>query len=172
MGLLVARPTLGPDAIAKLGLRDHPPTTMLVSILEKNPPEDFQTAQRWFGAMASRIADFSNKDIQILSQLLIVPIETTSNRVDDKGKKAVRLMAPSQCYFKKDAQAQVHSKLFTFVDFGTQANQFLSACGTKHEPTVEEIAQILLENPRRFWELADSNTEKYVYAIPYSSSNT
>ncbi|KAI0083802.1 hypothetical protein BDY19DRAFT_975723 [Irpex rosettiformis] len=162
MGLLVARPTLGADVYAKLGIRDHPPTAMLVSILEKNPPEDFQTAQRWFGAMASRIADFSNKELQTLSQLLIVPIETASTKIDDKGKKAVRLMAPSQCYFKKDAQAQVHSKLFTFVDFGTQANQFLSACGTKHEPTVEEIAQILLENPRRFWALADSSTENYL----------
>ncbi|KAI0701855.1 hypothetical protein BC835DRAFT_1435271 [Cytidiella melzeri] len=156
MGLLVTRPSLGPDAINKLGIRDHPPTTMLVSLLERNPPENVQTARQWYGAMASRIADFSNKELETLSQLLIVPI------VDDKGKKTLRLMAPNQCYFKKDAQAQIYSKLFTFIDFGTQANQFLSACGTKHEPTVEEIAQILLENPHRFWELADNSTENYL----------
>lgn len=93
-----------------------------------------------------------------------------SAKVDEKRKGAVRLLAPSQCYFKKDGQAQIHSKLFTFVDFGTQANQFLSACGTKHEPTVEEIAQILLDNPHRFWELADSSTEKFVLLFYQSKS--
>ena len=93
---------------------------------------------------------------------MIVPVEIPSTKVHEKGEPTVRLLAPNQCYFKKDSQAQIHSKLFTFVDFGTQANQFLSACGTKHEPTVEEIAQILLENPHRFWELADSSTEKSV----------
>lgn len=179
MGLLITRSNLGPEAIAKLGVRDHPSIALLIQILEKSPPEDVATAKQWFGAMASRIAgsiirctlsdktdlfasDLSQKDLNMLSQLLIVPIETPPTKIDDKGKRAVRLLAPGQCYFKKDAQAQIHSKLFTFVDFGTQANQFLSACGTKHEPTVEEIAQILLENPHRFWELADSSTEKYV----------
>ena len=74
-------------------------------------------------------------------------------------------MAPKQCYFKGDSQATVHSKLFTFVDFGTRANQFLSACGTKHEPSVEELTQILLENPHRFWQLANSSSEKCVSAL-------
>lgn len=65
-------------------------------------------------------------------------------------------MAPRQCYFRgSNGGQQLHSKLFTFVDFGLPANQFLSACGTKREPTVEEVAQILLENPRRFYETAE-----------------
>jgi hypothetical protein len=45
--------------------------------------------------------------------------------------------------------------LFVFVDFGTSANSFLKACGTKGEPSVEEIVQILLKNPRAFFELAE-----------------
>lgn len=161
MGFLITS-SLTPDAISKIGIRQHPSTSILVSLLEGNPPENTQTARQWFGIMATRIADFSNKDLEKLSRLLIVPIESPLTKVDDKGGNAIRLMAPSQCYFKKDAQAQIHSKLFTFVDFGTQANQFLNACGTKHEATVEEIAQILLENPHRFWELADSSAERYV----------
>ncbi|KAI0342553.1 hypothetical protein BDW22DRAFT_1484759 [Trametopsis cervina] len=165
MGFLVTRPSLGADAINKIGVQEHPPTARLVSLLERTPPESVQIATEWFSAMATRIVDFSNKDLERLSQLLIVPIETTSLKVDDKGKQAVRLVAPSHCFFKKDAQAQVHSKLFTFVDFGKQANQFLSVCGTKHEPTVEEIAQILLENPHRFWELADSNMLSYLIEL-------
>ena len=74
------------------------------------------------------------------------------------------MLPPTQCYFRREDNTQIHSKLFNFVDFGTQANQFLSACGTKHEPTVEEIAQILLDDPRRFWELAEGR-DKYVLLL-------
>ncbi|CDO69003.1 hypothetical protein BN946_scf184834.g10 [Trametes cinnabarina] len=74
---------------------------------------------------------------------------------------AIRHLQPTQCYFKGESQAQFHSKLFTFVDFGTTANAFLSACGVKHEPSVEEVTKILLENPRRFYELAEGR-ENYL----------
>jgi Protein of unknown function (DUF3684) len=67
----------------------------------------------------------------------------------------VRWLPPRQCFFGDEPQARFHSKLFEFVDFGTAANSFLSACGTKREPSVEEIAQILLEDPRKFYELAN-----------------
>lgn len=66
-----------------------------------------------------------------------------------------RLLPPNQCYFKGESSGQFHSKLFVFVDFGTSANSFLKACGTKGEPSVEEIAQILLKDPRGFFELAE-----------------
>jgi hypothetical protein len=56
--------------------------------------------------------------------------------------------------FGTDSKGRFHSKLFTFVDFGALANAFLSACGTKHEPSVEEVAQILLADPYKFYELA------------------
>ena len=73
----------------------------------------------------------------------------------------IRHLAPTHCYSKGESKAQVHSKLFTFVDFGITANTFLSACGVKHEPSVEEIAKILLDDPRKFWALAEGR-EKYV----------
>ena len=83
-----------------------------------------------------------------LSKLAMVPTTTG-------GSEKYRLLPPSQCYFAGDSNAQFHSKLFVFIDFGSLANGFLSACGTKREPSVEEIAQILLDNPRRFYELAE-----------------
>lgn len=78
----------------------------------------------------------------------------TKSGANEKGD-SIRLLPASQCYFSGDSNEQFHSKLFVFVDFGSLANAFLSACGTKREPSVEEIAQILLSNPRRFYELAD-----------------
>lgn len=80
----------------------------------------------------------------------IVP--TLNESPDSKGP---RFLPPSQCYFKGESSGQFHSKLFVFVDFGTSGNSFLKACGTKGEPSVEEIAQILLKDPRGFFQLAE-----------------
>ena len=99
--------------------------------------------------------------MKTLAQALFVPVKVLPTGTNEKWDGRIRLLAPSQCHFNRDTNAQIHSKFFTFVDFGTQANQFLSACGTKHEPTVEEIAQILLEDPRRFYKLAEGR-DKYV----------
>lgn len=75
---------------------------------------------------------------------------------DDSPKPtSTRLSPPNQCYFKGESSGQFHSKLFVFVDFGTSANSFLKACGTKGEPSVEEIALMLLKDPRQFFQLAE-----------------
>lgn len=96
---------------------------------------------------------FTPNELHVLSQLAFVPVKAASG--------AMRHLSPTQCYFKGDSKAQFHSKLFTFVDFGTTANTFLSACGVKHEPSVEEIAKILLDSPRQFYDLAEGR-EQYV----------
>ena len=74
---------------------------------------------------------------------------------DSPNSTGPRLSPPNQCYFKGESGGQFHSKLFVFVDFGTSANSFLKACGTKGEPSVEEIALILLKDPRQFFQLAE-----------------
>jgi len=76
-------------------------------------------------------------------------------------KASVRFLQPTQCYFGRAAQDNFHSKLFTFVDFGPLANNFLMACGAKQEPSVDEIAQMLLTDPFKFYDLA-GGPNKYV----------
>jgi hypothetical protein len=66
----------------------------------------------------------------------------------------MRWMLPTQCYFGRQSKEKFHSKLFIFVDFGQAGNAFLIACGARQEPSVEELAKILLDDPRRFYELA------------------
>lgn len=100
-------------------------------------------------------------ELSKLSKLAIVP---TKSDIGEKGD-SIRLLPASQCYFSGDSNAQFHSKLFVFVDFGPLANTFLSACGTKREPSVEEIAQILLANPRRFYDLADGRDKLVRHGI-------
>jgi hypothetical protein len=100
-------------------------------------------------------ADFSDAELRALAGMPLVPTRA--------GPDApVRMLPPAQCYFLRDAaHGGVHSKLFraVSVDFGPRANAFLSACGTKEEPSVEEIASILLRNPRHFWELAEGRDQ-------------
>ncbi len=42
-------------AASKLKLKNHPPTTELVTLLETSPPEDEATARKWFEALSSRV---------------------------------------------------------------------------------------------------------------------
>ncbi|KII91548.1 hypothetical protein PLICRDRAFT_512049 [Plicaturopsis crispa FD-325 SS-3] len=151
LGFPVVQQSIREDALTKLKIREDPPTSQLVAYLERSPPKDKVEATKVFGIMAARISDFSSTELKSLSQMPIVP--TT---LQGAGKTAsTQRLSPSQCYFDGQSRAQFHSKLFVFVDFGSQANSFLSACGTKHEPSVEEIANILLANPRDFYEKAD-----------------
>lgn len=144
-GLAVVAPTLTPDIVSKLKIRQHPPSALLISLLEKTPPKSESEATEWFSILAGQISAFSQSDLNRISHFQIVPVQ-------DKG--TLKHFPPNQCFFGTDAKTTFHSKLFLFVDFGIAANSFLNACGTKQEPSIEEIVHILLSNPRKFFELA------------------
>ncbi|KAH9990216.1 hypothetical protein BJV74DRAFT_837251 [Russula compacta] len=158
LGFAIADPLLQDGATRKLKLNNHPPTSDLVTLLEKSPPGDGGTARQWFEILSGRVPDFSPAELRKLSETLFVPIMSTG----DKG--IVQRLPPTQCYFSGAGGSELHSKLFAFVDFGTRANVFLTACGTRQEPSVEEIAQILLADPRRIYELADGR-ENYLFEL-------
>ena len=48
-------PALRDGAASKLKLKNHPPTSELVTLLEKSPPGDEAMAQKWFEALSSRV---------------------------------------------------------------------------------------------------------------------
>ncbi|EJD01998.1 uncharacterized protein FOMMEDRAFT_109078 [Fomitiporia mediterranea MF3/22] len=153
-GFLVAHSDVRDDAQARLKLKQHPPLSAILPILEKSPPKDPSLARKWFETLAGRITELSPAQLKKLTQMQIVPVAQPLSAAKDVEKVQARLLAPKDCYFKREGSENLHSKLFVFVDFGTKANAFLSACGTKHEPSVEEIVQILLEDPKRFYRLA------------------
>ncbi|KAK7057384.1 hypothetical protein R3P38DRAFT_2840641 [Favolaschia claudopus] len=149
--LVFATPSTHLDAAIKLKLQQHPPTSRLVTSLETTPPNSETEARTWFSVLASRVADFSKTELGRLSQTSIVP---TRSRDSKAPADSLRWLPPTQCFFGADGKAGFHSKLFVFVDFGTAGNGFLTACGTKHSPSIEEISRMLLANPHRFYELA------------------
>ena len=94
------------------------------------------------------VVDFSPDERLELPEIPFVPVKLAGD-----GDIIERLL-PTQCVMGT-ASSELYSKLFTFVDFGTRANAFLAACGTKLEPSVEDIAQILIKEPRKVYELAN-----------------
>jgi hypothetical protein len=151
-----------------LKLKKKPPTSDLVTLLKRSPPGDEATARQWFEVLSRRVSgrisnlhpfesvlnfshclvDFSRAELRELPEIPFVPVKSTGD------KNITKRLQPSQC-FLGTANSELYSKLFVFVDFGTRANAFLGACGTRQEPSVEDIAQILVTEPRRAYELAN-----------------
>ena len=48
-------PALPDGAVSKLRLKNHPPTSELVTLLQKSPPGDETAARKWFEALSSRV---------------------------------------------------------------------------------------------------------------------
>jgi hypothetical protein len=92
--------------------------------------------------------DFTSNNLQQLKLSNIIPAETPRSN-------GTVMVKPGECYFKKDdPETNFHSKLFTFVDFGPRANNFLAACGVRNAPTTEEVAKMLVADPNGFYALA------------------
>jgi hypothetical protein len=50
------------------------------------------------------------------------------------------------------------------VEFGSIGNSFLMACGAKQEPSIEEIAKVLLESPAKYYKLC-GDPERYLQEL-------
>jgi hypothetical protein len=86
--------------------------------------------------------------LRILAETPFVPVESTGYNSD------IQRLQPKRCFLGKQP-SELHSKLFAFVDFGTRANDFLKCCFASEEPSAEDMAQVLLADPRRVYELAN-----------------
>ena len=148
--------------LTELGVQQHPPASALIQLLETRPPTDEETAGQWFGYLCDCISSmssflslfaycsnnslgFSQKELIRLSELLIVPARSSTGW---------QQLAPTQCYLGEGTRDEFHTKLFVFVNFGSTANSFLRACGSKDEPSIKDIAESLVEDPERFFNLA------------------
>ncbi|KDQ27869.1 hypothetical protein PLEOSDRAFT_50988 [Pleurotus ostreatus PC15] len=144
LGFLVATEAVQ-TFVQKLKIPRHPSTKQLIDLLRTSPPNVSQ-AKDWFSVLSTRISDFSDSELTILSNTSFIPIP-------DPSGKGITHTPPRRCLLNINT-GKLQSKLFTCVDFGAAANSFLSACGTKREASVEELAQMLLADPRKFYDLS------------------
>ncbi|POV96419.1 hypothetical protein PSHT_15145 [Puccinia striiformis] len=147
----------------KFGLKQNPDSQELLDRLLKYPPSDSKKAKSVFEYLSTRVADFSQSQLQTLKQSKFVPIS---------GKKEVPHVAPGGCFFQSTDSANQgpFKSLFTYIDFGPSARPFLLACGVKNEPTVQEIAQMLIADPAKFYALAGS-AEEYLQVLRNIAAN-
>ncbi|KIL68939.1 hypothetical protein M378DRAFT_21839 [Amanita muscaria Koide BX008] len=143
MSFLVLDPIYRQDAM-RLGVSLRPSVQQLVAFLENNRPRDKAEARVWFELLAGRINELTQIDRAKLSRIHMVPHEV---------QNSMTWLPPAQCYLSVEDKTKHFSKLFVFVDFGVTASSFLSVCGAKRRPDVNEIAQKLLEDPVRFHEI-------------------
>jgi hypothetical protein len=143
----------------KLKVSAHPPTSHVVSNLKKHCPRDCDTAKRYFAYLFSRLSGcdthcpqshshhsaLTDDQIFDLSNLPFVPVP--------KNQTDIQLLAPRNCFVGKSS-SEFYSKLFSYIDFGELGNSFLSSCQAKREPTIDDIALALIDNPERFYSLA------------------
>ncbi|KAG6375033.1 hypothetical protein JVT61DRAFT_3813 [Boletus reticuloceps] len=146
----------------QLGVRQHPPVSKILDLLEETPPRDRETARRWFAILYNHLSSmsiallfffprvdilpaFSPPDLTKLSGLPIVPTGSSNTPI---------LLPPTKCYLDQGPKPPLHAQLFIFVNFSAKANSFLGACGLKNRVSIEDIAEVLIENPERFFELA------------------
>ncbi|PBK91347.1 hypothetical protein ARMGADRAFT_1013798 [Armillaria gallica] len=156
-GFLVTPPTLSKEVVAKLKVPQHPSSQMIISFLVTNVPKDESQAKQWFEILAGRITDFTTSQLTTLSRTPMVPAKENSN-----AAVALRWVPPNQCYFRRSSGDDHYSRLFIFVDFGPAANAFLTACGTRQEPTVDEIARTMLQDPGKFYESLNNSPTNYI----------
>ncbi|KAI6144665.1 hypothetical protein BKA82DRAFT_15653 [Pisolithus tinctorius] len=129
----------------ELGVTRHPPTSKLLDLLEKTPPPDEETARHWFEVLFGHMANFLPSDFKKLSGLPIVPTGSLS---------ALKFLPPTKCYLDQGTKPKFYAQLFTFVNFGPEANHFLSACYSNNKVSIQDVAEVLTENPERFLQLA------------------
>lgn len=73
-------------------------------------------------------------------------------------RRGVTHLTPRQCYL---GTSSTYEDIFDFVDFGPNANPFLSKCGSKNEPTKSELAESACKEPVRLFTALET-PEKYM----------
>lgn len=146
-GFKILRRDLHPHA-SKFGVQPHPSIIECANVLISKRPASMVEAKALFEYLAGRIPDVTAKVSNRLGPTEIVPVyqknSTLSSQSSEKPTLKIRYVSPQDCYI---GRSDDYADIFDFVDFGKEANLFLLACGSKHEPTRLELASILVKEP-------------------------
>lgn len=163
LGFELLRNDLHPHAL-KFGVQSDPPMLDCITRLVNSRPTTRRDAKEVFGYFASRLAEIKDEHVQRLNGARIVPIfpaMQTSNGYSNEKLTVLRHLPPRECFL---GDSQTYGEIFTFVDLGPEANSFLLKCGSKHEPSRLELAQMMVREPARLFTVYQS-TEKYLILL-------
>ena len=133
----------------KFGVKQDPPIATCAHRLVAKAPQSQREAREKFGYMAGRASELSSNDEQALQDAKIVPImvkaKSSDHPNDEKAGERMRYIQPSACYL--GSGDSLYADIFDYVDFGKEANIFLLRVGSKHEPSIGELARRLVNEP-------------------------
>ena len=141
---------------ARLGVEANPPVIECVQLLIKEPPNTKRRACEIFEYFATRLGDMNGGALELLKEASFVPVFTKAKAV----RPSLRYLPPRLC-FLGDSDNDKYKEIFDFVDFGMNANSFLLRCGSKHEPSTLELAQLVVREPARIFTVFES-PERYL----------
>ncbi|KAG9312049.1 hypothetical protein JVU11DRAFT_7329 [Chiua virens] len=125
--------------LSRFGVQKDPPSSMLIRSL---PPKR-EIALKWLQVLSKHVSSFTQTELKELSELKIVPTGLS-------GRQELR--PPKKCYLGKPSK--FYSSIFNFVDFDPDVIHFLRTCGSKDGPSITDIADALIADPQRFYDLA------------------
>lgn len=155
LGFKLLRKDLHPYA-SRLGVQADPPILQCVERLVKVPPQTKRRATELFGYFATRLMDISGRPLEMLQQANFVPVPARN----PGSQPSIRHLPPRLC-FLGDGTGEKYTEIFDYVDFGMNANSFLLKCGSKHEPSTLELAQLVVREPARIFTVFES-PERYL----------
>ena len=150
MGYRVLRKDLHPHA-ARLGVETNPPVLECIERMVKAPPESHRRAIELFSYFASRLNELDPRSLAVLTKASFVPVKSRSPSLKDSN----RFLPPRLCFLGAGNDDR-YSEIFDYVDFGSTANSFLLRCGSKHEPSTQELAQLVVREPARVFTVFES----------------
>ena len=151
----------------KFGVKSDPPVAHCVRNLMDEPPLNGRLARAKFGYLGVRIGEISSQTLKTLGVSTIVPISAIISSRPSSNSTQPRLQAPSLCFIGDNG---TFGEIFDFVDFGSEANSFLLACGSKHAPSEKEIAALIAREPARILGTLQS-PEKYLSLLRILATN-
>ncbi|MCJ1340266.1 hypothetical protein MMC09_005560 [Bachmanniomyces sp. S44760] len=158
LGFDILRSDLQPHA-SKFGVQIDPPISTCINRLVSAPPEGSSRAREVFGYFASRLNEIREAQQKLLENAKIVPIASTNRALRKIDSRTDLYVSPRLCFL---GTGDKYAEIFDYVDFGLEANSFLLRCGSKHEPSVLELAHMLVKEPTRIFSLFQNDSERYL----------
>ncbi|KAG2138221.1 hypothetical protein BD769DRAFT_1434765, partial [Suillus cothurnatus] len=166
MGFQKVHHSVDRKIIGRLRMREAPSARQVIKIFRTSPPKDVNMATKWFAFLATKQVH-SPGDLQQIAEIPIIPVEPILQGHSDFAESP--LVPPWECFIGGSQYGDDHldRRLFTFIDFGDHANQFLKACSIKAKPDCSNIIHILIKDPKEFLKKAgaEGDPEKYLVEL-------
>ncbi|CAF2075938.1 unnamed protein product, partial [Rotaria magnacalcarata] len=132
--------------ISLLGITEHPTLTQAFDIVMERKTEllTIESACHIFSYL-NGLDGLNQVFVKRLSNIAFIPLEGVST-----------LMKPSHVFIKQpvpsvDETIDDTSGLIDYVDFGTEANAFLLTVGVLHSPSIQMLAELLVERQETYF---------------------